>query len=155
MPGQASLRAGRYYAFPRNAFWPIIEVLFGIAADADYGRRCAALTQRGVAVWDVLKSCSRDGSLDAAIDAGSMVPNDFRAFFTRYPSIEAIYFNGAMAERAYRRYVLPELPEHLRAITASRLPSTSPANAAYSFARKLSHWRQIGELLSVSGSQWG
>lgn len=143
MPGEASLRAGQYYAYPRNAFWPIIEELFGIAADADYAKRCAELVGHGIAVWDVLKSCTRSGSLDAAIDASSIVPNDFRDFFTRYPTIRAIYFNGTMAEQSYRRYVLPGLPEPFDGIAGMRLPSTSPANASYSFARKLEHWRVI------------
>ena len=148
MPGEASLRAGRYYAYPRNAFWPIVEALFGIAADADYARRCDALTARGVAVWDVLESCVRRGSLDAAIDSASIVPNDFRGFFERHPSIGSIYFNGSMAEQSYRRYVLPELPAPFSGIERTRLPSTSPANASYSFDRKLAHWHGIKDALA-------
>ena len=147
MPGEASLHAGQYYAYPRNAFWPIIEAMFGIAADADYAERCAALVKQGIAVWDVLESCIRNGSLDSAIDASSIVPNDFGGFFAQHPSIEAIYFNGAMAEQSYRRYVLPGLPVPLNEIANTRLPSTSPANASYSFARKLECWRVIADRL--------
>ena len=153
MPGEASLHAGQYYAYPRNAFWPIIEALFGIAANTDYAQRCQALATHGVAVWDVLESCIRSGSLDAAIESSSIVPNDFLGFFERNPSINAIYFNGSMAEQSYRRYVLPELPEPFKGIECTRLPSTSPANASYSFDRKLTHWRRIADAIKADGSR--
>ncbi|MFN9755203.1 MAG: DNA-deoxyinosine glycosylase, partial [Planctomycetota bacterium] len=65
MPGAASLAAGRDYAPPRNAFWPIAGALFGFGADAPYGERLAGLTAAGVALWDVLAACERPGSLDA------------------------------------------------------------------------------------------
>src|SRR3954468_8036690 len=81
MPGAASLRAGQYYAYRHNAFWPIMGALFGAGPEIPYGKRIAILRRAGLAVWDVLASCAREGSLDADIDEGSIVPNDFRMFF--------------------------------------------------------------------------
>jgi TDG/mug DNA glycosylase family protein len=145
MPGRASLLAQQYYAHPRNAFWPIIESLFGIDRSLDYPARCALLVERGVAVWDVLKTCTRTSSLDSDIDPDSIVANDFASFLGRHGSIRHLYFNGAMAEQSYRRHVLPALGSASAAIPRQRLPSTSPANASYSFDRKLALWRVIRE----------
>ena len=141
MPGRASLRAGQYYAHPRNAFWPIIEALFGIPVDTAYESRCARLKAERLAVWDVLKTCTRSSSLDSDIDPASIVANDFNGFLDRQTRIRAIYFNGAMAEQAFVRHALPLLSARAEAIPRKRLPSTSPANASYSFARKLAAWR--------------
>jgi TDG/mug DNA glycosylase family protein len=143
MPGKASLRAGQYYAFPRNAFWPIIEALFGIAAGQDYATRCARLRQQRIALWDVLKSCTRTSSLDSDIDESTIVANDLPAFLAAHRGVRAICFNGSMAEKSFDRYVLPALGGAAAAIPRLRLPSTSPANASFSFAQKLDRWRVI------------
>lgn len=143
MPGKASLRAGQYYAFPRNAFWPIIEALFGIDAGKDYATRCAGLRQQRIALWDVLKTCTRSSSLDSDIDESSVVPNDLPGFLARHRAIRAICFNGTMAEKSFERHVLPVLDGAAAAIPRLRLPSTSPANASFSFAQKLECWRVI------------
>lgn len=137
MPGVVSLEQHRYYAHPRNAFWPIMAALFGFDATAPYDERVCRLTDAGVAVWDVLASCRRPGSLDASVEPASMVANDFDAFFTAHPSIERVYFNGAAAAKNYQRLV--HTPH--RASTV-RLPSTSPAHTA-AFAMKLAAWRHI------------
>ena len=83
---------------------------------------------------------SRQGSLDSAIVPSSIVVNDFPAFFTAHPDIRFVAFNGTMASELYRRRVLPELPLSVAALDSQRLPSTSPANASYSYARKLELW---------------
>ena len=145
MPGKASLRANQYYAHTRNAFWPIVEALFGIAVDLPYDARCAGLLRQRLAVWDVLKTCTRASSLDSDIDPDSIVVNDFRAFFAAHSAIRVIYFNGAMAEQSFRRHVLHELPAAVAALPRIRLPSTSPANASFSFQRKLDSWTQLRE----------
>ncbi|MGB5201398.1 MAG: DNA-deoxyinosine glycosylase [Sedimenticolaceae bacterium] len=143
MPGKASLRVDQYYAHPRNAFWPIVGALFGVDPGLPYDERCARLIQQRLAVWDVLKTCTRHSSLDSDIEPASIVPNDFQGFFERHPTIRVVYFNGAMAERSFLRYVLPELPATLAALPRIRLPSTSPANASFSFERKLAAWRVL------------
>lgn len=137
MPGTESLLAQQYYAHKRNAFWPIIGELTGTDPAASYPRRLEALKAAGIALWDVMASCDRPGSLDSAIDAASITPNDFAAFFRSHPKITRVYFNGAMAEKCYRKLVLSQA----RPIACLRLPSTSPANAALCYAKKLDAWR--------------
>lgn len=140
MPGRASLVAGRYYAHPRNAFWPIMGRLFGAGPDLPYERRLQCLMAHGVALWDVMAACERPGSLDADIRPGSVRANDFGALFARCPTIRRLAFNGSAAEAAFRRHVQPFLPQHLPAV---RLPSTSPAHAAAGFDAKLAAWSVI------------
>ncbi|MFC4250906.1 DNA-deoxyinosine glycosylase [Sinimarinibacterium flocculans] len=142
MPGVASLAAQRYYAHPRNAFWPIMSVLLDLAPDTPYAGRLAALRRARIALWDVLAACVRPGSLDSAIDETSIVPNDFAGFFRRHRHVRELYFNGGKAAQSFRRHVLPQLPD-AAALRLTPLPSTSPANASYSFARKLEHWRVV------------
>jgi len=140
MPGVASLQQQQYYAHPRNAFWRIIEALFDVAADSPYQQRTEGIVRSEMALWDVMKHCRRDGSLDANIEAGSIVANDFAAFFQQHPRIERVFFNGAKAEQEYLRRVLPALPAAMQTIGVQRLPSTSPANAGMSFEQKLVQW---------------
>jgi len=143
MPGKASLRAEQYYAHPRNAFWRILSECFGIAVDAPYERRLAELVDQRLALWDVLRSCTRESSLDSDIVEASIEPNDFAAFLGAHPDLRVVCFNGAKAEACFRRYVLPELPE--RDLAYHRLPSTSPANASISYADKLAAWQVMRE----------
>ena len=143
MPGKASLAAEQYYAHPRNLFWPILGELVGAYPGLAYEERTRILTANGIALWDVLKSCRRDSSLDADIDKSSMVANDFAAFFSAHPRIGRIYFNGATAEHTFRRQVLPTLNAQLMLL--QRLPSTSPAHAALSYSQKLRSWQIILE----------
>lgn len=139
MPGVASLRQARYYAHPRNAFWPIAAQVLGFDAGLDYAERLQALQAAGVALWDVLHACERPGSLDADIRRDTMVPNDFASFLDRHPAITRICFNGGKAATLYRRHVLPTL---YRSVDYVDLPSTSPAHAAASFDMKLAAWRR-------------
>jgi hypoxanthine-DNA glycosylase len=137
MPSVLSLAAGEYYGNPRNAFWRIAGELLGFPADAPYDDRVAALIDRGVAVWDVLRSCRRVGSLDSAVERDSMVANDFAALSAAWPGIGRVYFNGAAAEANYGRLVRLDRP-----LTYRRLPSTSPAHTM-AFTTKLAAWRAI------------
>lgn len=134
MPSVMSLNSGQYYGNPRNAFWRITGSLFGFGADAPYPERVAALCAHRVAVWDVLRSCRRVGSLDSAVERDSMVPNDFEVFFTGHPTLERVVFNGAAAETNYRRLVGPPPAPWVRA------PSTSPAQTM-GYEDKLEAWR--------------
>lgn len=137
-PSVLSLTDCQYYANPRNAFWPIVGEIFGFDCTATYSRRVTELQSHGIALWDVLHSCRRTGSLDAAIDPKSLVANDFGALFVDYPAIRRIYFNGAKAAGLFQR-VVPTC-----ALPTQRLPSTSPAHAIPP-ARKRDAWLTIRE----------
>ncbi|MBM4062446.1 MAG: DNA-deoxyinosine glycosylase [Planctomycetes bacterium] len=140
MPGEASLRAGRYYAHPHNAFWPVVGAFCGFAPDLPYAARTARLRAAGIALWDVLQSCERDGSLDASIVAASERPNDFAGFLAAQPRIRAVLCNGGKAFAAFRRAVLPGLGARATDLEVLRLPSTSPAHASRSRAAKQRLW---------------
>jgi len=153
MPGIASLRAGQYYAHPRNQFWPIMASILCIDLVAlAYPQRRQALLDAGIALWDVLQTCYRPGSLDADIAPDSIVVNDFTSFFQQHPAIHHIYFNGAAAEQHFKRRVEPLLSlRQPSSLTFQRLPSTSPANAALDFPAKLTVWRAIANILGQTG----
>lgn len=136
MPGRASLLAQRYYAHPRNAFWPIATALWQAAGD--YDRQLQALIAQRIALWDVLAACRRQGSLDADIDLSSAVTNDFAAFHAAHPALRSIWFNGMTAQRLYLHRV--GRMQHAT-LGLELLPSTSPAMAALSLAAKIERWR--------------
>jgi TDG/mug DNA glycosylase family protein len=143
MPGKISLAQQRYYAHPRNAFWPIIGALFDIDPHSDYSHRTVQLAAKNIAVWDVLQSCVRAGSLDAAIETTSIVPNDIAAFLNTHRAVQRICFNGATAAKLFRRHVQPLLGSGVNHIEYLALPSTSPAHAGMRYEEKLRAWRVI------------
>ena len=150
MPSRESLAQHRYYAHPRNAFWPIITSLLSIDAEG-YEDRVRELTALGVAVWDVLRDCVRWGSLDSNIDENTAVTNDFTAFFDAHPGIRRVFFNGAKAESVYGKRILPGLPADWNALPRQRLPSTSPAHAGMNLDQKREAWRAILNPLQSEG----
>jgi hypoxanthine-DNA glycosylase len=132
-PGVASLAAGQYYAHPRNQFWPLVGALWGVDLPAmTYPARLAELRRRGLGLWDVYARCRREGSLDSAIEDAEY--NDLAGLRRRAPGLRAIAHNGGESARAMRFTRALGLP-------VLRLPSTSPANASWSFERKLAAWR--------------
>lgn len=140
MPGVASLDAQQYYAHPRNLFWPIMGELVGAGPDLPYAERIRVLQAHRIAVWDVLQSCVREGSLDSAI--AEEVPQDFRGFFKAHPDVEYVFFNGGKARQSFQRYVAKTL-DNIEQLHFELLPSTSPAHAARSFAEKTQIWSRI------------
>jgi double-stranded uracil-DNA glycosylase len=142
MPGRVSLRQRQYYAHPQNAFWRIIGSILGFDPALPYHERVASVQSAGIAIWDVLKACVREGSLDSAIDAASVVPNDFAAFLAEHPQVRRICFNGTTAQALYLKHVRPRLGNdaHLEYL---RLPSTSPANASLPFSEKARAWQAM------------
>ncbi len=141
LPSQRSIAEQQYYAHPHNAFWPIMRELFAI--DGDYTARCKQLVKNRVALWDVLASSERPGSMDAAIRLDTARANDFHEFMEAHSDIEVIAFNGRKAEQLFDKLV------DIQAINASirrvGLPSTSPAYATMSFSGKLAAWREAIE----------
>jgi len=136
-PGAASLAAGQYYAHPRNQFWPLLSALLAEELAAlPYARRLQRLRSRGLGLWDVIAECRRQGSLDTAIREARY--NDLASLRRRAPQLVAVAHNGGASAR-------------LMPVTAAlglavyRLPSSSPANASWSFERKLAAWRAVFE----------
>jgi len=165
MPGAASLAETEYYAHPRNAFWPVIQAMFGGTINT-YADKCQILASNDIVVWDVLTQCIRPGSLDANIRKDSVVCNDFAEFLGVQFDIACIAFNGKAAEQLFRKHVMPGLQAELnilftgsdnqsahwqsknqnKSTTAQRtirlisLPSTSPAMAALTLDDKIVAW---------------
>ena len=140
MPGKASLLARQYYAHPRNTLWRLLGEIYQFNWQAEYVERCASLINAKVALWDVLKTCTRTSSLDSDIVESSIVANDIGDFLSRHPDIRHIYFNGAKAQQIFQRHIEPDLTTSQLQIPTRRLPSTSPANASLTTADKLKAW---------------
>ena len=138
LPGRRSLQQQQYYAHPQNAFWKIMAALYSLRGS--YDARCAQLIQNRIALWDVLASSVRPGSMDADIDIGSARANDFGSFLASHEDIELIVFNGRKAENLFHRFVDTDALQSR--VRLAGLPSTSPAYAAMPFSVKLSVWRE-------------
>lgn len=143
MPGSESLMKNEYYANPRNSFWRIMGAIIEIPEEASYLERANALLNGNMALWDVLKACTRESSLDSDIVESSIICNDFREFFASHPSITKVFFNGGTPEALYMKYVHPDLPDPFKDLKFVRLPSTSPANARQTLTAKTDAWRAI------------
>ena len=141
-PGVASLEAQQYYGHPRNHFWPILSALWNVdLTSLPYAERLQAMLDRGVGLWDVYASCRRLGSLDSAIEAAEA--NDLAQLQRLAPQLRAIVHNGGESARAMKQTVA-------LGVDVVRLPSTSPANASWSFARKLAAWQAAFERHGVA-----
>ncbi|NNF39965.1 MAG: DNA-deoxyinosine glycosylase [Woeseiaceae bacterium] len=138
LPGRRSIKQQQYYAHPRNAFWPIMQALYEIRGN--YAERLGQLVDNRIALWDVLQSSVRPGSLDGSIATSSARANDFSALFRVCPDIRLIAFNGQKAGQLFRKLV-PPVPDPA-VIEQVCLPSTSPAYAAMPFSVKLAQWRE-------------
>ena len=139
-PGAASLAAQQYYGHPQNQFWRILQAIYAPGATpigtSSYENRSAWMLAHGVGLWDVYASCERQGSLDSQIRNAEV--NDFAALRQACPQLRAVAHNGAESFRHTARLENLGLP-------TVRLPSTSPANASWSFERKLAAWRDVFE----------
>jgi TDG/mug DNA glycosylase family protein len=152
LPSQLSLARQEYYANPRNTFWRIMGEIIPTQENPSYETRCNTLTDKGVALWDVLKSSVRPGSLDSAIDIASARENDFPKLLAQHSGIEFICFNGVKARELFDRLVLKLwlLPSGVQLVN---LPSSSPAHAAMSFEQKLQLWSVIGRYIDLDEQQ--
>ncbi len=143
LPSQQSLQKREYYANPQNAFWRVMGELFDAGPDISYPNRAEKLRRCGIAVWDVLQSSVRRGSMDAAIDLTSATANDFQSFFDEHPMLELICFNGKKAAELYERLVTAQGIISIGNIAFRTMPSTSPAYASMKFDEKVRHWSVI------------
>ena len=147
LPSVRSLEKGEYYGHPQNAFWKIMGDLFDAGPELGYAERVERLRACKVAVWDVLSSSVRPGSMDAAIDSSTATPNDFAAFFASHPGIRQVFFNGRKSAELFERFVAANgVSTDLNCVT---LPSTSPAFAAMSYGDKLSAWSQVRNVVQA------
>lgn len=137
-PGAASLAAQQYYAHPQNHFWRILQAIWPSSPRPldfeSYENKSKWLLDHGLGLWDVYASCERMGSLDSAIR--HPVVNDFAALARRLPRLSAIAHNGGESFKHTHRIHDPRLQTH-------KLPSTSAANASWSFDRKVAAWRAV------------
>jgi hypoxanthine-DNA glycosylase len=155
VPSIASLAKQQSYGHPQNAFWRIIGRLFGAGPELPYEERKRIIRASGVALWDVLRECYREGSLDADIEVDSESSNDLVSFFRAHSEIRWVFFNGQKAETAYRRHVLAAVAKMDRSFIYTRLPSTSPAHAGRTFDEKLAAWRAVKRAASRSFNHKG
>jgi TDG/mug DNA glycosylase family protein len=137
MPSVKSLEYEEYYGYGRNQFWRIMGDLFGFERHDDYQLRKTRIKENGIAVWDVISSCERKGSLDKDIKNAEY--NDVIGFIKAHPSIEKVFLNGGKARDIYKKRFGPYLPD----IEVIPLYSTSPANAI-SYEKKFGQWKNSG-----------
>ena len=141
LPGEASLRAQRYYAHPQNQFWLLLGAAIGEKLAAmPYEERLSRLAKRGIALWDVVGEAHRHGSLDGAIRGAT--PNQLANFVATHPRLRAVAFNGKTAARLGR----PALAE-VSNVRLVDLPSSSPAYTL-ALALKAEQWKVLGALAS-------
>ncbi len=134
-PSVASREAGFYYAHKQNRFFKVLPALFGEERPADTNGKKEFLIRHGIALWDVIQSCDVEKSSDSSIR--NVTPNGIAALIAG-TDIKTVYLNGNTAAKLYEKYVLPSV-----SLPYLRLPSTSPANAAFSVERLVNEWSVI------------
>lgn len=140
LPGDASLKAARYYAHPRNAFWRLLGGVLGEDLEAlAYEARLGRLKARRIGLWDVIASAERSGSLDAAIRSPEAA--DLRGLVATLPDLRAVAFNGGLAARLGRRILADQAD-----LMLLDLPSSSPAHAR-PLAEKAARWAALSDFL--------
>lgn len=136
IPGIKSLEMKQYYAHPQNKFWKIIFDLFSEEFTTDYTERIKILEKYHVALWDVIDTCERKGSLDSEIR--NEEANKIGELLHNYPNIKAIFCNG---QKSYKN-LLKILPKDFL-LPIIVLPSTSPAHASLKYEEKLKSWKMV------------
>lgn len=143
-PGAASLAAQQYYGHPRNQFWALLGAIWGLELKAmAYEDRLAELRRRGLGLWDIYAACRREGSLDSAIEDAEF--NDLAGLRRLAPGLRFVAHNGGESARAMKQVAA-------LGFEVLRLPSSSPANASWSFERKLVAWRAAFEVAGLAGA---
>ena len=139
MPGVKSLEEQQYYAHPQNRFWKVMASICDEPKlhELNYDLKLKTLLKNNIALWDTIKSCKRDGSLDS--DIQNETPNDIRKLLKIYPNIETICLNGNKSYTAFKKY----FPDLLEKYTCLKMSSTSPANARYSLDKLIEEWNII------------
>ena len=146
MPGIISINAAQYYANPRNLFWTVLAELYGMDIECSYESRVQQIRELPIILWDTLKSCHREGSLDSRILNTDIEANDVVGLLERYQTVQAIAFNGAASEKHFNKLIRPQLSADLN-IELLKMPSTSPANAGMKLDQKLELWRRLSAFI--------
>ena len=139
-PSVKSREAMFFYGHPQNRFWPLLARLFDESVPASIEDKKALALRHHIALWDTIRSCTIVGSSDSSVR--DVVPNDLSAILD-HSRVERIFCNGALSYNMYRRYIFPTT-----GIEAAKLPSTSPANAAFSMDRLAAEWGIIKAVLN-------
>ncbi len=137
IPGKESLRMNQYYAKSGNRFWSILSTILKMPAPQTYDDKIRMLHEHGIALWDVMASAEREGSLDANIR--NETANDIISFLHEYPTIRTIGCNG---KKAYEKFCECFDLEDLN-IKVLSLRSTSPANRQFSDVQMLEDWARL------------
>lgn len=139
MPGIKSLEEQQYYAHPQNRFWKVMGNICNEPklSELDYDTKLKILLNSNIALWDTIKSCKREGSLDS--DIQNEKPNNIGKLLKTYPNIEIICLNGNKSYIAFKKY----FPDLLKKYTCYKMLSTSPANARYSLDILIQEWAKI------------
>ena len=139
MPGVKSLEEQQYYAHPQNRFWKVMGAICNKPNlhQLDYQQKLKILLQNNIALWDTIKSCKRDGSLDS--DIQNETPNDIYGLLKKFPKLKIICLNGNKSYATFKKY----FPDLLEKYSCHKMPSTSPANAKYSLDTLIKDWSSI------------
>ena len=139
MPGVKSLEEQQYYAHPQNRFWKVMASICNEPKlyEFAYDLKLKTLLKNNIALWDTIKSCKREGSLDS--DIQNETPNDIKGLLKNYPNIKTICLNGNKSYSAFKKY----FPDLLEKYNCHKMPSTSPANARYSLDILIKEWSRV------------
>ena len=150
LPSQLSLQKQEYFGNPQNVFWRVMGELYDAGPDIPYADRAARLMHCGIAVWDVLHSSVRPGSMDAAIVGSTATPNDFQTFFDEHQYLQLICFNGLKAAHLFKRLVVAKGIGNIDRLEYRTMPSTSPAFAAMRYEEKTRRWSAIRQAATTN-----
>ena len=139
MPGVKSLEQQQYYAHPQNRFWKVMAILCNTPElpSMAYPAKLEILLKNKIALWDTIKYCERDGSLDSKIE--KEIPNNISSLVKKYPNIKTICLNGNKSYSMFKKH----FPQMLQSFNCINLPSTSPANARYRMEDLVNEWQRI------------
>lgn len=136
IPSVKSRENSFYYGHPQNRFWKLLASLLKCDLPVTIEEKKEMLKMYGIGIWDVIESCDIKGSSDSSVR--NVVPAKIPELLSDYPNIQAVFANGKLAEKLYKKYIYPKTKMRITV-----LPSTSPANAAYSLERLREYWEKI------------
>lgn len=137
-PSVKSREAMFFYGHPQNRFWRLIAALYGEEVPEDIEEKKSLILRNNLALWDSIQSCTITGSSDSSVK--DVVPNDLSLILNN-SRVDRIFCNGALSHKMYMKFIFP-----ITNINAVKLPSTSPANAAYSLDRLIDEWKVIKDV---------